>query len=129
VPASGGSASRRARLFEPHLRLAPTPCPAPGALAASLECALRAGRPPVLDGVHATRAERAGPIAAARAAGFRVSGRRFEPRLAPAIVRDADLRAAAAAPELPDPAEGFDAPWAVTLVPGGFDVRPWRAGA
>lgn len=95
----------------------------------------------VLDNTNVSRAEREGPIAAAKAAGLAVVGYFFESRIEACLERnaarpegsrvpEAGVRGRRNALELPSLEEGFDQLWFVrSRTAGDFDVQPWRAEA
>jgi predicted kinase len=93
----------------------------------------------VIDHTNATREERARYIAAARSAGFKVTGYFFESDVTAALVRnelrgpgervpEREVRGTLKRLQPPSPAEGFDALHHVRLgdAVGEFIVRPWR---
>lgn len=92
------------------------------ALAGRVEACLAAGRPFVLDDLNATAADRARWVAAARAAGFRVTAYDFRVRASTAVRRNQGRGGAlpwgavigtARRLESPGLAEGLDAVWRV----------------
>ena len=97
---------------------------------------IEAKQPVVVDNTNATAALRAGYIAQARTAGFRVAGYYFASRASECLLRnaarpedervpDTAVLGTAGALERPMRSEGYDALYYVRLAADGFAVEEW----
>ena len=134
----GKSTLYRGRFFDTHVRVSLDLLRTRHRERALVEWCLAAGQPFVVDNTNVTAAERAVYVAAARGAGFAVSGYYFRSSVAEAKARNAGRVGRARVPEVgllgtagrlerPTLAEGFDELFYVRIDPaGGFAVEPWR---
>lgn len=104
---------------------------------AAFQAALAARRSVAVDDTDVTRKQRAGWLAAAKAAGYRTVGLFFRSVLADCLARNearegkAKLKRLAllgmsARLELPSREEGFDRLFFVRIVDGLFEIEPWK---
>lgn len=141
LPASGKSTFFRERFADSHVHVSKDNFPnaknRAKRQARLIEEALSQGRSVVVDNTNASRAERAPVIEQARAHDAEVVGYSFSSRLADVLARNAGRSGAARVPNVgifaiakrlqrPDPSEGFDALWYVTIEGSGFKVAPWQ---
>jgi predicted kinase len=136
IQASGKSTFYRQRFFDTHVRISRDQLKTRPRERLLLEACLLGKQPFVVDNTNVTAEERARYVAAARAAGFRVTGYFFrtEPRAAIARNKLREGKAVIPIPDIlgtykkleePRMEEGFDALFAVTVVEGGgFAVEP-----
>ncbi|HEX6750077.1 MAG TPA: AAA family ATPase [Longimicrobium sp.] len=131
VQASGKSTFYRERFFETHVRINMDMLKTRRRETLLLEACLRAQQPFVVDNTNVLAAERARYIAAARAAGFTVTGYFFRVTTREAIARNRARTGKAVVPvpgilgtykrlEEPRWDEGYDALYAVTLTPANL---------
>lgn len=137
IQASGKSTFYRARFFDTHVRISLDVLRTRRRERLLLAACIEALQPFVVDNTNVTREERARYLAAARPAGFRVTGYFFDPDPAGSARRNAGREEAKRVPpaglfgtlkrlERPVADEGFDALYRVTLAPEGeFVVEPW----
>lgn len=139
LQATGKSSYYRHRYVDTHVRLNLDMLRTRHRESVLLQACLTAQQPLVVDNTNPTRADRARYIAAARAAGFAVTGYFFESRLDDALRRnaartepqripEAGLRDVSRRLELPSRDEGFDALHFVRLLEDrrDFHVEDWR---
>ncbi len=126
VQGAGKTTFYRERFFETHIRLSLDMLRTRNRLDILLRACLAAGQSLVVDNTNALASERAGYIAAAKAAGFTVVGYYFEAGLREAIARNQKRRDKAPIPvpgvvgtfkrlEPPRVEEGFDRIYTVRL--------------
>jgi AAA domain-containing protein len=130
VQAAGKSTFYRERFFETHVRISMDMLKTRRRESLLLEACLRARQPFVVDNTNVLAAERARYIEPARAAGFTVVGYVFRATTRELIARNRNRTGKAAVPipgllgtykrlEEPRWEEGYDALFAVTLLPTG----------
>src|SRR5512140_1992417 len=141
IQASGKTTFYRERFFDTHVRLSLDQLKTRSREQILLAACLNARQPFVVDNTNVTRAARAGYIAAAKAAGFRVTGYFFPADPKAAFARNRKRPGRAAIPpgglfgthkrlEPPLPDEGFDALYRVGFADDqGFVVSDWPAPA
>jgi predicted kinase len=142
IQGAGKSTFCRERLFHTHVRINLDMLQSRHRETILLTACLNARQPFVIDHTNATREERARYVAAARSAGFKVTGYFFESDVAEALLRnelrapghrvpERDVRGTVKRLQPPSPAEGFDALHHVRLgsAVGDFIVTPWREPA
>ena len=139
VQGSGKSTFYKERFFETHVRISLDMLKTRQRQNILLSSCLAAGQPFVVDDTNATKARRAELIAAARAAGFRVSGFYFRTTLGEAIRRNKSRPPNRVVPaggvgatykrlEPPSRSEGFDELRVVEISEGGgFAVSDWKS--
>jgi len=139
IQATGKSSFYRERFADTHLRLNLDMLRTRRREALLFEACLKGKVNVVIDNTNATREDRLRYIPPAAAAGFTVVGYFFQARLEDALRRNAGRGGAAQIPEagiramsrrleLPDPAEGFDELYFVSLDDQGrFQVEAWRS--
>ena len=119
LQASGKSTFCRERFWRSHVRISLDMLKTRHRERQLLDCCLALGQPFVVDNTNPSAAERAVYVAAAKAAGFAVSGYYFQSRVADCLERnrrrpeadrvpDKAIPGTAARLELPRLAEGFD---------------------
>lgn len=133
VQASGKTTFYRERFFETHVRLSLDMLKTRARESALLRACLNAGQAFVIDNTNVLAADRAGYIANARAAGFRVTGYYFRTELRAAIARNKRREGKRAIPvpgligtfkrlQAPTIGEGFDELFSVELTTEGLFV-------
>ncbi|HJT87001.1 MAG TPA: ATP-binding protein [Bryobacteraceae bacterium] len=139
IQGSGKSTFYRERCFDTHLRISLDLVRTRNRERDLMDACLRTGQRFVIDNTNARTAERAVYIAAAKRAGFHVTGYYFETPLRDALARNRQRAGKARIPvpgviathkrlEPPTPAEGFDELYVVTQNDRGeFLVAPWTA--
>jgi predicted kinase len=141
VQGAGKTTFYRERFFQTHIRISLDMLRTRTRESILLQACLAAQQPFVVDNTNVSAAGRAPYIAAAKGAGFRVTGYYFRTELREAIRRNAQREGKQAIPvkglagtfkrlEPPMPEEGFHELYVVT--PGGgnaFEVSPWPPGA
>jgi len=140
VQGSGKTTFYKERFFETHVRVSRDMLRTSRRQELLITACLAAGQPFVVDDTNATRSRRAGHVAAAKAAGFRVVGYYFRTSLGDAIRRNRERPPERVVPaagvggtykrlEPPDWPEGFDELRVVEVAPArGFLVRDWPRG-
>ena len=141
IQGAGKSTFCRERLFHTHVRINLDMLQSRHRETILLTACLNARQSFVVDNTNVTREERARYIAAARSAGFKVTGYYFESKVQDALLRnelrlpgqrvpDRDVHGTAGRLQPPARAEGFNALHYVRLAPppavNGFIVEPWR---
>jgi len=137
LQASGKSSFYRERFFRTHVRINLDMLKTRHREKRLLEVCIETSTAFVLDNTHPAVADRAEPIAKAKAAGFRVIGYFFESKIEDCKARNAGRHPDEQVPvlgilgarsrlELPKRAEGFDELWFVRMADGGFIVEEWR---
>jgi predicted kinase len=139
IQGAGKSTFCRERLFHTHVRINLDMLQSRHRETLLLTACLNAKQSFVIDHTNATREERARYVAAARSAGFKVTGYFFESDVAGALVRnelrgpgqrvpERDVRGTLRRLQPPTTSEGFDALYHVRLgsSAGDFIVSPWR---
>jgi predicted kinase len=133
VQAAGKTTFYRERFFETHIRLSLDMLKTRARESALLRACLKAGQPFVVDNTNVLAADRAGYIAEAKAAGFRVTGYYFRTELRAAIARNQRRPGKQAIPvpgligtfkrlQPPTTGEGFDELFSVELTTDGLSV-------
>ncbi len=137
VQGSGKTTFYKQRFFETHVRVSLDMLRTRRRERLLVAACLAAGQSFVVDNTNALAAARAGHIAAAKAAGFRVVGFFFRCELRDALARNKLRPAGRVVPpagvagtykkmQLPSRSEGFDELHAVEIVNGEFVVSEWR---
>ena len=141
IQGTGKSTFCRERLFHTHVRINLDMLQSRYRETVLLTACLNAKQPFVVDNTNASREERARYIAAARSAGFKVTGYYFESKVRDALLRnelrgpghrvpDRGVLGTAGRLQLPARSEGFDALHYVRLAPppalNEFVVQEWR---
>ena len=141
IQGTGKSTFCRERLFHSHVRINMDMLQSRHRETLLLTACLNAKQPFVVDNTNPTREERARYIAAARSAGFKVTGYYFESKVRDALVRnelrgpgqrvpDRGVLGTAGRLQLPSRAEGFDSLYYVRLAAqpaaNEFIVEAWR---
>ena len=136
VQAAGKSTFYRERFFETHVRINMDMLRTRRRESLLLDACLAGKQPFVVDNTNVLAAERARYVAAARAAGFTVTGYFFSATTRELVARNQRRTGRAAVPlpgllgtykrlEPPRWSEGFDALFVVTVTPaGGWVVEP-----
>jgi predicted kinase len=136
IQGSGKSAFFKERFADTHVRLNLDMLKTRAREQRFFALCLETRQPCVIDNTNPNPADRARYIAAARAAGFRITGYYFDVPVRTALARNADrpvhqrvpvpgLLGTAKRLQPPDPAEGFDAVHVVRPGENGFTVGPW----
>src|SRR5215217_4216219 len=139
MQATGKSSFYRERFFRTHVRLSLDLLRTRHREGLLLQACLVARQPFVIDNTNPTRQDRARYVEPARAAGFRVTGYYFDSSVEAALRRNAARAPSERVPiagirgthkrlEPPNPDEGFDELFLVTIGESGeFVVREWSA--
>lgn len=137
IQGSGKSSFYQERFFHTHVRINLDMLRTKHRLQLLLNACLDAKQPFVLDNTNVSKTFRGEFIALSKAAGFHVVGYYFRSDIASALARNSERTGPARIPdvgvlgtykmlELPQPSEGFDALYYVSIDPEGkFQVEEW----
>lgn len=137
LQAAGKSSFCREQLWGTHVRISLDMLKTRARERQLLHCCLQMGQPFVVDNTNPSAAERAVYIAAARAAGFQLTGYYFQSRVAECLIRnrqrpaservpDKAIPGTAARLERPRRAEGFDQlSYVRRSAPGIWSIEEW----